>query len=133
MDTGNDEDILNTEAITDRIDELRELTDISAEELLPGTFDEHEENMEELRRLEEFLEQSKGYGGDHQWEGDWYPGYFVRDSYWQDYAENTAEDCGLLDSEATWPNNCIDWERAASELRQDYNSVEYGGVTYWYR
>ena len=27
----------------------------------------------------------------------------------------------------------IDWDQAARELRMDYASVEYDGVTHWYR
>lgn len=65
---------------------------------------------------------------------DWGHGAtLIRDSYFQDYAEEFASDIGAINADATWPNNCIDWERAARELRSDYSSVEFDGVTYWVR
>lgn len=42
-----------------------------------------------------------------------------------DFAQNLAEDIGAIDEDAAWPNNCIDWERAARELEGDY--WEQGG------
>ncbi|KVE35712.1 hypothetical protein [Burkholderia sp. BDU5] len=48
-------------------------------------------------------------------------------------ASELASDCDMIKRDATWPNNCIDWERAARELQVDYSSVEFDGVTYWYR
>lgn len=38
----------------------------------------------------------------------------------EDFARNMAEELGAIDSNAQWPNNCIDWEKAARELMQDY-------------
>lgn len=65
---------------------------------------------------------------------DWYHGEtLIRDSYFQDYARELAEDCGMLDDAARWPHSCIDWERAARELRMDYSAVDFDGVTYWVR
>ena len=87
----------------------------------------------ELATLEALLEEIKGYGGDHQWRGDWYPGSMIRDSNFEDYAQELADDIGAIDRNASWPCNCIDWERAARELQMDYTSVDYDGVTYWYR
>lgn len=92
------------------------------------------DEAEELRTLESFVEEMKDYGGDHQWEGDWYPVTLVRDSYWDDYAREFAEDIhGDKMREASWPFDCIDWEKAGRELQMDYSSAEYDGVTYWYR
>ncbi|APU00330.1 hypothetical protein HOR55_gp43 [Ralstonia phage RS-PII-1] len=93
--------------------------------------DSDEEN--ELELLEELLSDLAGYGGDHQWEGDWYPVTLIRDSYFQTYAQEFAEDIGAVEHDAQWPNNCIDWEQAARELRMDYSSVDFDGETYWYR
>lgn len=64
---------------------------------------------------------------------DWMHGAtLVRDSYFERFAQQLAEDLGQL-PEDTWPLSCIDWEQAARELQADYTSVEYGGVTYWVR
>ena len=65
---------------------------------------------------------------------DWkYGETLIRDSYFQDYAQELAEDCGMTDREVKWPYTCIDWEQAARELQYDYTSVDYDGVTYWIR
>jgi hypothetical protein len=87
----------------------------------------------ELNDLTNVLDALEGMGSDEQWRGVWYPVTLVRDSYFREYAQETAEDCGLITEGAGWPNNCIDWDQAARELRMDYSAIEYGGVTYWTR
>ncbi len=87
----------------------------------------------ELHSLKAILEDLKGNGGDEQWRGDWYPITLIRDSYFTEYAQELAEECGMVDPKASWPTRCIDWEQAADELKTDYTSTEIDGVTYWYR
>lgn len=66
--------------------------------------------------------------------GDWkYGEILVRDSYFTDYSQQLAEDIGAVNENALWPNNCIDWEWAARELKMDYTAVDFDGVTYWIR
>jgi antirestriction protein len=50
-----------------------------------------------------------------------------------DYAQELAEDIGAIDGDAKWPVYCIDWERAARELKMDYASVRVNGTTYYFR
>jgi hypothetical protein len=121
------------ETLQDTADDTGETDDdrIAALNALEA-FDKGEDGAE-ARELEAFLADMKGYGGDEQWRGDWYPVTLIRDSYFREYAQDLAEDIGAINADATWPNNCIDWDRATRELRMDYTSVEYGGVTYWYR
>lgn len=57
----------------------------------------------------------------------------IADWYFEDYAEQLAENIGAIDRNASWPATCIDWEAAAAALRMDYWSVEYGGATFWVR
>ena len=57
----------------------------------------------------------------------------IADSYFEEYAEQLADDIGAIDRNAIWPVNCIDWEKAARELQMDYSSVDFDGETYWYR
>ncbi|MGZ4518832.1 MAG: antirestriction protein ArdA [Mycobacteriaceae bacterium] len=45
-----------------------------------------------------------------------------------EYAENLADELGLLDSDQHWPNSCVDWGRAARELEMDgYYTAEAPG------
>jgi hypothetical protein len=62
---------------------------------------------------------------------DWRGGAtIVRESHFEDYARELADDIGAIDSEASWPNTFIDWTRAADALKIDYSELEYGGETY---
>lgn len=87
----------------------------------------------ELNALTAILADLEGLGGDEQWRGDWYPLTLIRDSYFRDYAEQLADDCGMVPKNAQWPLTCIDWEQAARELRYDYTGVDIDGATYWTR
>jgi hypothetical protein len=42
----------------------------------------------------------------------------------KEFAREKAEDWGMVDDNATWPNNCIDWELAARELMYDYSEQD---------
>lgn len=46
-----------------------------------------------------------------------YQGEFKSD---RDFAEDFADQLGVVDKNATWPNNCIDWDYVAKELMYDY-------------
>jgi len=94
---------------------------------------EDDDERAELASLESLLDDLKGSGGDEQWEGDWYPIGLIRDSYFKEYAQELAEDIGAIPPDSKWPCTCIDWDKAAWELRMDYTSAEFDGVTYWYR
>jgi antirestriction protein len=51
-----------------------------------------------------------------------------------EYAQDLAESIGAVDDSATcWPNDCIDWERAARELFMDYWTAEAPGGVYVFR
>lgn len=92
------------------------------------------DNADELAELGELIEELRGAGGgDHQWEGDWFPRELIAESDFQEYAQELAEDCGMVNEGASWPNNCIDWERAARELAMDYSMVSFRGTDYYWR
>jgi hypothetical protein len=57
----------------------------------------------------------------------------IAGSYFKEYAQELAEDIGAINKSNEWPNYCIDWERAARELKIDYTSVDVNGETYWFR
>jgi len=94
-------------------------------------FDESEEGQE-YARLKELLDDLSGNGGHEQWRGDWYPITLIRDSYFVEAMQELVSDIGDLPKEI--PSYLeIDWEKTARNLRVDYSSVEFDGVTYWYR
>lgn len=86
----------------------------------------NDENADELEALQS-LQEECNYG-------DWtYGATLIADSYFEEYAQELAEDIGAINHDATWPNDCIDWEKAAEQLQQDYTSVDFDGETYWIR
>jgi hypothetical protein len=119
-------DIIDVRDIIARIEELeQEQPDDDAARDWTGA--------QELADLIALMSELEGMGGDEQWQGDWYPVTLIRDSYFQTYAQELAEDIGAVKADAQWPHTCIDWEQAARELRYDYSSVDIDGVTYWTR
>lgn len=112
------EDIIDLRVVTERAADIEDSED--------------PEEQAELKTLLALLEDLRDYGRDYQWRGDWYPGSLIRDSYFEEYARDLADDIGAIDSNARWPLTCIDWEQAARELQQDYSSVEFEGITYWH-
>ena len=131
--TLNTNDIIDVRDIIEQYETLE--TDIETLRESEQMSDQHaaDEAAAELAQLTALLEDLKGQGGDEQWGGDWYPVTLVRDSYFKTYAQELAEECGMIDEKAQWPNTCIDWGQAARELQHDYTPCEIDGVIYWYR
>ena len=57
--------------------------------------------------------------------------FFVRENRFQEYAMFLAEEPGI--DTTGWPYSCIDWVKAARELRMDYSAVVIDGETYYAR
>lgn len=55
----------------------------------------------------------------------------IPEDEFEEYARELADDLGTISD--AWPARCIDWERAADELKMDYTSVEFCGETYLVR
>lgn len=109
-----------------RFEELEDLKDTGAPD--DFTAEEHEEFL----ILLSFLEEVKGYGGDEQWRGDWYPLGFIHEDYFVEAMEELVKDIGDLPKEI--PSYiAIDWNATAENLRVDYSSVDIDGETFWYR
>jgi hypothetical protein len=90
------------------------------------------ERIAEWNMLTRILHELKGYGGDEEWRGDWYPVTLVRCCYFTTYARDLLEDCGTIPRDLpSWVE--IDWEATARNVRIDYTPVEIDGATYWYR
>jgi antirestriction protein len=112
----NSEDIIDSRDVIERIAELTEDEDRT------------EDETEELEALSALADNAEGYAPDWR-----YGETLIRDSYFVTYAQELADDIGAIDSKASWPLTCIDWEQAARDLRMDYTAVDFGGVTYWVR
>jgi hypothetical protein len=109
----NAQDIIDSRDIIERIEELTDTDD--------------SEEREELQALQALASEAES-------SPDWaYGAALIRDSYFRDYAQELAEDCGMLKDCDTWPARCIDWDQAARELQMDYFPVDFDGVTYWIR
>ncbi len=118
MDISNTDDIIDSRDVIARIEELE--TDSDELEAIGGP--------EELIALKALAEEGADYGADWQ-----YGEALIRDSYFKEYAQDLADDCGMIDTAATWPGNCIDWDRAVDELKMDYTLIAFDGVDYWIR
>ena len=85
------------------------------------------DEADELRILEALASEGEA-------SPDWqYGETLIRESYFKDYAQQMAEDCGMIPDNLTWPCTCIDWEQATRELRSDYSEIEFDDVTYLIR
>lgn len=83
--------------------------------------------LEELKALRALADEADG-------SPDWHHGEtLIRDSYFEDYARELAEDIGSVPKDLSWPACHIDWEAATDALKQDYTRVEFDGVDYWIR
>lgn len=115
----NSADILDVRDIIERIEGLRD----EADALQP-------DEAGELSELEELLGQFAGYGGDHQWGGDWYPVTLIRDSYFETAMDELLEDIGDIPRDLpSYLSVTVDY----TALQMDYTSGEFDGVTYWGR
>jgi hypothetical protein len=130
LEAGQDETEESEEAICGSCGLTWNDAAVSSKTPTPGgrcPFEHVHEEAEELKVLRELAEEASGTP---DWE---YGETLIRDSYFEEYAQNLAEEIGAIDKNASWPNNCIDWEKATRELQYDYFTVEFDGVDYWVR
>jgi len=86
------------------------------------------ENGDELKALKDFCEEGESNSS------DWQHGEtLIHEDYFQEYAQQFADDIGAIDAKAHWPICHIDWEAAAEALKQDYAEIEWDGETYLIR
>ena len=110
------EDLIDSRDVIARIEELE------ADEERDGL------DNDELEALKELAAEASDYAE------DWDHGEaLIRYSYFETYAQELAEECGMIPEGDKWPLYCIDWERAARELQHDYTAVSFDGVDYWIR
>lgn len=133
MTISNQEDVLDVRNIIERVEELRESREEYDEAHGAGSWAKIDDGEPvELEQLESLLDGLAGYGGDHQWEGVWYPIGLIRDSYFVTYVQELVSDIGDMPKEI--PSYIeIDWDATALNIRVDYSPIEFDGETYWYR
>ena len=118
MNISNQDDVIDSRDVIARIEELE--TDVEELEAIGG--------REELIALKALAAEGADYTP------NWAHGEaLIRDTYFKEYAQELADDIGAINSDESWPNDCIDWERAARELQMDYTSIDFDGVDYWVR
>jgi hypothetical protein len=121
----NTDDTIDSRDVIARIEQLtdamEELNTAEGEML-------SDDDRDELYALKTLAKQGEDYAP------DWESGEtLIRDTYFKSYAQELAEECGMIPDDAKWPLTCIDWDQAARELRMDYSAIEFNGVTYWVR
>jgi hypothetical protein len=137
-DISNHDDTIDSRDIIERFEELeadREnaVGDVGAEQEnnALAEWDQSSDGLE-YAALKTLLDDIKGQGGDEQWRGDWYPITLIRDTYFVEAMQELLEDIG--DIPHHMPSYLvIDWDATANNLKQDYTSVDFDGVTYWVR
>lgn len=110
--------------------EVAENTDISDEEFNWAWENEVGSDADELKNLIELKDQ---FGRD-QFGREWFDGIrLILEQDFTEFAEDEADQLGLVEDTNTWPYCCIDWQKAADRLMMGYSSVDYDGETYYFR
>jgi hypothetical protein len=129
MFTAND-DIIQVTDIIERIEGLELLIDNNPKDIV---------SINELKTLNDIMFQMSEFGGDIQWNDDWYPSYIINDKYFEKHTKELIDDCYgpiiPLDKATQWPYTCvtIDYKKAANELKADYSYLDFDGTFFWFR
>ena len=108
-------DLFDSREIDERIEELE---DVEGE-------DTSEDDSAELNELLTFRDDC----GSSEWP---YGITFISDDYFEEYAQDLAEDLGLVDRENSM-SPYIDWAAWARDCQIDYSTVELDGTTFYFR
>jgi len=122
----NSIDILDSRVVKERIDELEDLLIDKLTDVKKESKDEAEEVKSELDSLNELRDKASTLAPD--WD---YGAILIRDSYFEEYAKELAEDIGVVSRDFNWSNSHIDWTSAAEEFQMDYACVDFDGIDYW--
>lgn len=91
-------------------------------DLLADLDDDEKERADEIRQVLSDIGAEAFHGAQ-----------LIREDTFEEFAREFAEEIGAMPHADQWPAYCIDWERAANELRMDYTSVEFDGSTWYVR
>jgi hypothetical protein len=125
------DDIIDVRDIIARVEELREERDSFCDDEGDIVWsDDNPDDAEELNMLESLLSDLCGYGGDEQWEDDWYPITLIHENYFEQSMDEMVADCYDVPKDLPyWITITLDYDA----LKQDYSEVEFDGNTYYYR
>ena len=134
------DNIIDSRDIIARLEELTEERDMLQSAVDDAELDDDEDtidaarieleswlegNEEELKELEALAEEGE------QYIADWSSGAtLINEDYFTEYAKELAYDIGAVGRDDGWPTNCIDWDEAAEELKQDYTELSFGGQVF---
>lgn len=141
----NDQNILDSRDVIERLDELQSKFDAIEEakanlnaaepgnteeaqaELDAASEDFDEDERAEYHALKALADEAEGYAD------DWRHGAtLIRETYFTDYCKELCRDIGDLPKDV--PRYIeIDWDATANNLRVDYTEVEFNGETYLIR
>jgi len=135
-DIDNGQDVLDVRDIIARVEELEgarddyNASDDGQNIEAPTWAEVNEDDADELATLTALLAKLKGYGGDEEWRGDWYPVTLIRHDYFETAMDELLEDIGDLPRDLpSYLTITVDYDA----LKQDYSTVDYDGVEYLYR
>jgi hypothetical protein len=121
-------DVIDVRDVIARFEELEAALEneyLNLDRSLDNIRDEH-------HLIFKLLDELKGYGGDEQWRGDWYPLQLIDDEFFIEYATDLVVDCGGVPRDM--PNYIVvDWAATARNIREDYSPIDVDGRVYWYR
>ena len=127
----NTQEIIDVRDIIERIGELESsIQDYENEDGDLELHDAHLSEKEELEELRGLLAELAGYGGDEEFEGDWYPSTLIHDNYFETAMDELLEDIGAIPRDLPI---YLTIEVNYDALLDDYSSVDVGSQTYWYR
>ena len=152
---GNTDDVIDIRDVIENFEELEEAKEAFEEQIEEWREELEDEESEEekqkiMKKIEEWgewhetdegkeyiileglLDDLKGYGGDEQWRGDWYPVTLIHTDHFTDYCKELVKDCGYISDGFPWWIE-VDWEKTADNMAHDYSLVDYDGEDYYYR
>jgi hypothetical protein len=131
-------EVIGVDAVIARVEELEEkqrnrerwaAKGVGSSEGAPvGALDAEE--AEELARHRDLLSRVRIEAGDVEWRGEQYPEQLIRDDYFIDNLKGDVDEFCHANTIANYI--VIDWEMTAARVREDYQSIDIGGVRYWH-
>lgn len=123
--------------LRDLADEWQDLIDKQEEALADGDGDTADVLDDEIQKFHDLCGQFHWMTlegpDDLRQMGNSYEPTLIADSYFEEYAEQLADEIGAIDRDAGWPLNFIDWGAAAEALKADYTTIYFDGDEYLIR